>query len=277
MELPVASFAGLPTKNPIGGHLGVDEIQLHRTQPRDYQVVDCIQNSFQVVKDNPVETIVAQLIWFFVYFLFSIIIQIISTIVFMVIAFAGQALAEASELLAQIITISGMGVVYIITFTLSIVINSALIGGYYIILIRAVRGQNPSLEQIMHVKPFIKGIVITSLLLTVAMMFGALLLIIPAYIIMLGCWFSQLIVIDKNLSGMDALKASWRLSDGHKLNLLGYFILTGFLNFAGMLACGVGVLVTFPMTFIGAIMIYDALAEPGNAYAPEANAAEVFV
>ena len=73
---------------------------------------------------------------------------------------------------------------------------------------------------------------------------GFLMCSIPIIILSYGWYFVHFMVIDKNIAYVDALKASWRLTDGHKLELLVFSIIAVLLNVAGFLMCCVGMIAT---------------------------------
>jgi hypothetical protein len=98
---------------------------------------------------------------------------------------------------------------------------------------------------------------------------GFILLIIPGVIAVLGLMFTKYLVIDRKLGPVQALKASWRITKGHKLHLLGFIIVSGLLNLAGAIALLIGLLVTVPLTMLAAAHVYRALLRA----APEAIAA----
>ena len=84
-------------------------------------------------------------------------------------------------------------------------------------------------------------------------------------------------VVDKNLGWMDALKASWRLTDGYKLDLFLFGILCALLNFAGLLMCFVGLILTYAVTMGASVIVYNRVAEPGNAYLDDGESPQGYV
>ena len=132
--------------------------------------------------------------------------------------------------------------------------------------LRLARGQSLKLEHLFEVKRFAKPLIVGSILLPLGVTLGYIFLIIPGIIFMLGCFLYSFVVVDKNLSGVESLKAAWALTDGHKLDLFLLMLLMSLVNMLGMMACGVGMIVTIPMTFGAIAYFYDSIAEPGNAY-----------
>lgn len=105
---------------------------------------------------------------------------------------------------------------------------------------------------------------------SVAVSLGMLLLVmVPFAYVMLGLYFTSYMVIDKNIPYLDAMRASWQLTEGHRLSLLGFIILAWLLNVVGVLMCCVGVVATNAVVMGAQAIMYDRLAAPGNAYLGE--------
>lgn len=85
---------------------------------------------------------------------------------------------------------------------------------------------------------------------------GTILLIIPGIIAALGLMFTKYLVIDRNLGPIQALKESWRITKGSKLNLLGFLIVIVLFNLLGVIALGVGLLVTIPVSMLAVAHVY---------------------
>ncbi len=139
-------------------------------------------------------------------------------------------------------------------------------GGVMLFWLRLVRGQDAQLKHVRGVMPLMVPLVLTDILAMFAIFGGYLAVIIPGIMLMLGFQFVGLIVLDKNLRYLDALKASWRIADGHKWDLLILLVMIMLLNTAGALFFCVGLFVTTAITTGAVVIVYDRIAEPGNAY-----------
>ena len=152
---------------------------------------------------------------------------------------------------------------------LMVVMQAAIMGGIHIAWLRLVRGQALKVEHMLEVKRFIKPLSAGMLLYLLGVMTGYMLLFIPGLIFFLGCHFHSMVVLDKNLSGYESLRASWALMRGHKLSFFGLLLLLGVVNMVGLLTCGIGFVITMPLSQGAMVAYYDALVEPGNAYLGE--------
>lgn len=87
----------------------------------------------------------------------------------------------------------------------------------------------------------------------IVMSFGFLLLIIPGIYWMVRFSFAPYAMVDKNLSIMESMRASWRLTHNNKWHILGILIVVGAISAVGQ-AIIVGLLVTVPMSLL--MMVY---------------------
>ena len=306
---PDMGYGGAPTKRPAGSDLPLEQIQLKRhDQPMD-PTAGVFKESFEYVKKYPGETIVMSLLtlifgggspninvpsnfgdsgtssydsydsydysggggggsdynyggWFDGSDLMSV--------------FGPEALLSGSS---PIVGALGGGEVAII---MAIVFVALILGlvmfcigafvriGSTSMWLRILRGQNQSFgASFKGAGAFFLPMLGSLFLAGLAAFGGALLCIIPGIILSFGVYFVHFMVVDKNISYVDALKASWQLTDGHKLSLFVFAILAALLNFAGILACCVGVIGTNAVVMGAIAIIYNRLAAPGNAYLQE--------
>lgn len=181
---------------------------------------------------------------------------------------AGQIGAMEFALIAGIIGIA------LVVGVIMFVIGTVIRGGANIYWLRLVRGQAAELGHTFAVKRFFAPLLIATLLSAIAVMLGSILCIIPGIIAALGFFFVQQVVVDKNIGYMEALKYSWEITDGHKLDLLIFWILAALLNIAGILACCVGVVVTNAVVMGATTILYTRLTPAGNAYLEPGEAAD---
>ena len=84
--------------------------------------------------------------------------------------------------------------------------------------------------------------------------------------------FSTLLIVDRKLGPIQALKASWYLTRGQTLSLIGFFLLALLFNVAGALCLVVGLLLTLPLTWLAFVAIYlkcsGETLEPADKPAP---------
>ncbi len=70
-----------------------------------------------------------------------------------------------------------------------------------------------------------------------------------AIFISIKLMFFDIIILDRRLGSIEGLKTSWRLTKGNWWKIVLLIIMLSFVNFAGALALGIGILFTAPFTF----------------------------
>jgi len=165
---------------------------------------------------------------------------------------ASDALVDSSDLLAVIFTfVINIGYIFISL-------------GWFNVMLKAVRGQELSLsnftEKAHQIVPFIVASILVWLIVTLGLIF----LLIPGIYFGLKYQFVHYLIVDKELSAGEAMKASGQLTDGFKGKLFWYGL--GFIgvNILGVLALGIGFLVTAPLTSLAYTVLYEALLEKLN-------------
>jgi hypothetical protein len=69
--------------------------------------------------------------------------------------------------------------------------------------------------------------------------------------------FAYPLIVDRRLSGLDAVKLSIRAGFANFWRLLGMMLLTGLLNFGGLLLCYVGIVLVLPISLAAIAVAYE--------------------
>lgn len=99
----------------------------------------------------------------------------------------------------------------------------------------------------------------TSIVYALIVIGGFILLIVPGVVWAIKYQFALPLVVDKKLSLGEAITKSGQITKGYKGWLFGLAIVLGLLNIAGLLALGVGLLLTIPITVMSQIWVYRKL------------------
>jgi hypothetical protein len=102
--------------------------------------------------------------------------------------------------------------------------------------------------------------VVASMLRSLATMVGLLFLIVPGIIVSLGLVNAPYYVIDQNLGPIEALKASWRSTDGQKGELFVLSLAEFGIIVAGLLAGCLGLFVAVPVMMIARAIVYTRMS-----------------
>src|SRR6266850_3436382 len=92
-----------------------------------------------------------------------------------------------------------------------------------------------------------------------------LVVFVAIIVISIGFTFVYPLIVDRGLSGIDAVKLSFRAAMSNFWRLLGLTLLTALLAFVGVLLCFVGILLVYPVAFAALAVAYEqvfGLGEP---------------
>ena len=79
---------------------------------------------------------------------------------------------------------------------------------------------------------------------------GMLLLIVPGIILGIRLQMYVWAIVDNHAGPIEALQQSWTMTRGFAWNLLLLNLLLGLINMLGMLALGIGLIVTVPLSMV---------------------------
>lgn len=71
-------------------------------------------------------------------------------------------------------------------------------------------------------------------------------------------------IVDRDVDGFTAAKASWEFTKGHRWMVLGIAIVMSLLASAGVFACGIGVFFTVGFEALGQVLVYRSLRGSGG-------------
>lgn len=93
------------------------------------------------------------------------------------------------------------------------------------IVLRLLRGESPTLPELLKPSPQFISFAITTFVIGVATTLGGFLLIVPGVFLMVRTAFAPFLVVDENLGPMEAMLKSNSLVTGYAWQILGAFLL----------------------------------------------------
>ena len=157
---------------------------------------------------------------------------------------------------------------------LGLLLTGPLLGGLYLYFLRKIRQETATVEtafsgfsnRFLHL--FLGGFV--TLLLTGL---GFVCLILPGIYLLVAWIFTLPLIIDKRLDFWSAMELSRKTVSKHWWKFLGFGIVLLLCKLAGLLACGVGIFVMYPIALAALMYAYeDIFNPPGLPPAPRAQA-----
>jgi uncharacterized membrane protein len=151
------------------------------------------------------------------------------------------------------------GLVRLVSQIVSLLISAFLTGGMMQLFFKAARGQPYSLGDLFGGGRFFGNMLLTIFLMQLGTLFGLMFCIVPGLILGLGWSLAVPLVVDRDLSAIDALKESWRITTGQKMNLFVFGLLAFVISLGGLMACCIGVFPAAAVIALGQIFIYERL------------------
>ena len=145
--------------------------------------------------------------------------------------------------------------------------------GLYSTFLAVLRGQEAQPVDLFSGFDRFVDAAIVHLLFTLITGIGLILLVVPGIVLSMGLGFSYVIASEEKLGPIEALKASWALTDGHKMDIFVLAIVFLALLAAGLLMLGIGIFVTSPIGFLMIVGAYDELAPAQQQTRPAPDAA----
>ena len=138
----------------------------------------------------------------------------------------------------------------------SFIISVFLMGGMYRMATRKLRNQPISVNDMFSVGDVLPSLLLGSFLVGIVCFIGFLLCIIPGLIAGGMLMFSIPLIVDRGMGAVDAMSKSWNVLKGEMLMATLFYIVVSIVGVIGVLACGVGLLVTFPLLVLSVALAY---------------------
>ncbi|MCB9813331.1 MAG: hypothetical protein H6772_02905 [Pseudomonadales bacterium] len=146
-------------------------------------------------------------------------------------------------------------ILYAIYFVVQITVSMGVINA----LLSVVRGKKVSVDTFTSMLPKSLKYFGAQILMMLIILGGFLLFIIPGIIFSIKYMFTPYFVVDKGLGPIEALKASGKLTDGIKWDLVGFLSAVIILMYSGIMALFVGLLITLPIGTLAFVILYNQL------------------
>lgn len=149
----------------------------------------------------------------------------------------------------------GIGIGNVLGFIVGIFVSIATIK----FTIRLVRERGVDLNDLYTGYPRFLNMLLGSILYGLIVLGGLILLIVPGIIWGLKYQFFGYLIVEQDIDAVEAIKKSGRMTKGELGHLFLYALAAFGLNLAGLIACGIGLLITAPVTMIAHAYVYARL------------------
>lgn len=123
----------------------------------------------------------------------------------------------------------------------SILVTGPLVVGLAYLALRAVRGFDPQLGDLLAGFRTYVAAVGGMLVYALAVLVGLLLLVVPGLVAAVRLSFTPFLIVDREMAPVDAVKASWAATRGHGWSLFGLLLVSALILLGGLVLLLVGV------------------------------------
>lgn len=217
--------------------------------PDDYELDlgDCITRAWNLVKNN-----------------FWPIIGV-STLVFFAIIAINQLFGFITNPIVNNMVakqeINARGLLIVLGVTIvSAPVSTIFMAGLFNYYLKLIRGESATLnDAFAGFGPRTGQLILLSLTQIVLLMVGYALCLIPGIYLMVAWYFAIPLVMDRQMSFWPALELSRRKVSKHWFVILAAMLVFGLIAMLGILACGIGILVTMPVGTLALMYAYETV------------------
>jgi uncharacterized membrane protein len=204
---------------------------------KTFSIKEAIKTNWEVVKAN---------FWFvvgttFVYFLFNSSFEI------------GGEDAESAFSKVTLVALIVLGIIFW-------VVGTIVQMGYTKIYLKLHGGERSKFKELFTYYHLFWRYVGAMILYCLRVFLGFILLVVPGVIWGIKFQFMPILVLDKGMGPVEAMRESGKMTEGHKWHLLKFGLVVAGINIIGFLCFVVGLLVTVPLTVLAHIHIYRKLS-----------------
>jgi uncharacterized membrane protein len=217
---------------------------------KNLSVGDIIGQSWNIVKKN---------VWIFA----GTLLLLLLVIGFVYVLFLGGG-ASAAAISSSPENIGAMfaamfGLSFILYSLVSTVLSAIFYLGYLKMALTAADGGEPTLSAFSISGRKVVNTIIAYILFQITATLGFCLCVVPGFIVYSRLYFFFFFIIEEDCGPIEALTKSWNATAGETWNIILLFLSFFLVNLLGAICCGIGLLITIPMMYIGLAITYRSL------------------
>ncbi len=146
-------------------------------------------------------------------------------------------------------------------FMLALIFNFLSLGAFFVLL-KVIDEKEISFSQLWNSVTFKQYItyLFANILVTLMVLGGLILLIVPGIILAVASTYTLYAVLDKKKGITESIQYSFKITKGHRLRIFTTLLVMGLFSLIGILALGVGILVTSLIAALVYVRMYRELA-----------------
>jgi len=153
----------------------------------------------------------------------------------------------------------------ILSFAYTILLTYPIGYGVSFAYLKAARDDPLEVKDMFEVFHNYWNAVLANLLVIVIVIIGFILLIIPGIIFACKLVFTPYLVVDRKMDVIEAVKESWRMTNGHAWKVFLIGLLAILIGIAGLICFGVGIIIAIMWVSLAFASLYHAVSSSGKA------------
>ena len=163
----------------------------------------------------------------------------------------------------------GTGLLGIVLFAYGLLIAGPVEYGTASAYLKAARGDKLEIKDMFAAFRNYWNVVLANLLVYIIVSVGFVLLIVPGIIFACKLAFTPYLVVDRKMEVIEAVKESWRMTNGHAWKVFLIGLLAILISIAGLIVFGVGIIVAVMWISLALASLYYAVSLPVKARGQE--------
>ena len=131
--------------------------------------------------------------------------------------------------------------------------------------LKAARGDKLEIKDMFESLHNYWNVVLANLLVEVIVFVGFILLIVPGIVFACKLAFTPYLVVDRKMEVIEAVKESWRMTNGHAWQVFLIGLLSIPISIAGLICFGVGIIIAIMWVSLAFASLYHAVSLSGEA------------
>ena len=154
---------------------------------------------------------------------------------------------------------SGIGMMGFLGMAYTFLVAGPVELGISFAFLKAARDERAEVKDIFAAFSNYWNAVLASLLVGALVIIGLFILIVPGIFIACKLAFTPYLVVDRKMEVTEAIRESWRMTNGHALTVFVIGLLAIPLSIAGLLVMGVGIIISVMWVSLALASLYHAV------------------
>jgi len=154
-----------------------------------------------------------------------------------------------------------LGLIPILGAIATIVISPALSAGYFIYTRKSLRGEATVFGDFFGGFDYLGQLFLYGLVGGLLVAIGLVLCIIPGLYLAIGYMFASFLIVAKRMDFWAAMETSRKVVTANIGSVIVLILLQIAINILGLLACGVGLIISIPVSYCAGVVAYQMLFE----------------